>query len=31
MTGECAPAPSRASGKRPSYPLSSLLPVDKSG
>jgi hypothetical protein len=31
MSGRCASDPSRASGARPSYPLSTLLPVDKGG
>jgi hypothetical protein len=31
MSGECAWRPSRTSGECPSYPLSTLLPVDKGG
>lgn len=31
ISGECASPPSRASGGRPGFPLSSRLPVDKGG
>jgi hypothetical protein len=31
MSGECAARPSRARANRPTYPLSAILPVDKSG